>query len=71
MPIRLGDPTTSASGPWNHYVLIILWILQFGTVAYFEVDLAILVLILAAFGGGAGFLYVFPHLFPQKKPHIN
>jgi hypothetical protein len=50
MPIRLGDPATSASGPWNDYALIILWILQFGTVALFEFYLGIYVLIMGAFG---------------------
>ena len=60
MPIRLGDPeapTSSGNGPWNNYALVILWILQFGTVAFFEVSLGIYVLILGAFGG-TGLMYV-------------
>jgi len=71
MPIRLGDPTTSSGGPWNHYVLVIFWILQFGTVAWFEAELAILGLIMAAFGGGAGVLYFSLQVFTsQQKGHI-
>lgn len=58
MPIRLGDQDSGGPGPsWNPYVLVILWLLQFGTLAFLELYLGIYVLILGAFGG-AGLMYV-------------
>ncbi|KAH8687721.1 hypothetical protein BGZ60DRAFT_522369 [Tricladium varicosporioides] len=55
MPIRLGDE--SSAPRWNDWVLVLFWIVQFATAAFFEAWLFLYIALLGAFGsGGTSFL---------------